>query len=89
MPVQFNDKVEVRLMDVNLEEHANEIKNPKDFMQIIPDPTMTPTATLASAPLAGNANLAILIIILIITMALVYTFARRARQSTSKAIAKN
>jgi hypothetical protein len=79
--VHFNPRVEVREMDVGFEEHVEEIKNPKEFLQVIP---FTPTSEMSGVSTAAGAIpvWAIALFIIIIVLIIAYSVRTRTRTRT-------
>jgi hypothetical protein len=74
--VTFNPVVEVREMNVSYAEHAQEVKNPKEFIQVVPAPApVDPGVTPAPAP-------AWLIMFLIIICIIIAVYVYRTNRKT-------
>jgi hypothetical protein len=80
--VSFNPKVEVHTMDISIEEHAKEIKRPKDFMAIVPY-IESVSGSGPDSNFSTNNMLAIFIIMFIIIIASVIIMSRWRKNNNS------
>lgn len=71
--VTFNPVVEVQEMSIDIEEHAQEIKNPQNFIEIVPGtPVAPPTPVAPTIDRALRYDLIIVFIIIIVAIFAIY-----------------
>lgn len=81
--VTFNPVVEVQEMSVDIEEHAQEIKNPQNFIEVIPDKFIAQSSKPGHESSPNIVIIAIIIIIAVIVAAAVTVAAAASRKRTN------
>jgi hypothetical protein len=81
--VNFNPVVEVQEMSVDWDEHAQEIKNPKDFVKVVPRKSVEHATAVAATTDSGSPWAIIIIIMVIIILAFLLVL-KKMKGKTSK-----
>lgn len=79
--VTFNPVVEVQEMSIDIEEHAQEIKNPQNFIEIVPGTPVAPPTLPIDRALRYDLIIVFIIVIIIVAIFAIYIARKKHAQN--------